>query len=302
MKAAALFAYALICVTVVTAFAGDSNEPPVPPGTDPGGVAVAIIETGVDYTLPLIAERLARDGEGEIIGWDFNDNDRQPYKIKDDLEDMDYSHRGTAMTRIVLKRAPRARIEPVSIATDDDRSVRRALAFVSQTPAKVAVLALKLSTASLWAAVRDEMQRAPQQFLLVVAAGEDEGDKDRIKEHLAPSLTGLDNVIVVTACDHNGHVLTTADNAATNADIAVNTEAFSAELLSAGTFSFKPEASVGAAEIGAMAVRLLSKDEDLKPSELKAAILSQAKPLAAGSTNLARSGYIAEPWRHFSGQ
>lgn len=54
-------------------------KPRVPPGLDPGGVAVAIIGSGIDYTRPEIAARLARDGEGEIIGWDFVDNDRRPY-------------------------------------------------------------------------------------------------------------------------------------------------------------------------------------------------------------------------------
>ena len=57
-----------------------AEKPRVPPGRDPGGVAVAIIGSGIDYTRPEIAARLARDGEGEIIGWDFLDNDRRPYE------------------------------------------------------------------------------------------------------------------------------------------------------------------------------------------------------------------------------
>lgn len=276
-----------------------AGDPPVPPGTDPGGVAVAIIETGVDYTLPVIAEHLARDGEGEIIGWDFIDNDRLPFKATDDLEEMDYSHRGTAMARIVLKRALSARIAPVRIVTDDEGLIQKSVAFVARTPVKVAALALKQSSAALWAALRDGIILAKPKYLLVVAAGEDDFDKDRIKEHLAPPLDRLDNVIVVTACDHNGHELTTAEGAATNADVAVNTEAFSAELLTADTFSFKPEASVAAAEVAAIAARLLAKDPDLKASELKTAILSLAKPFPGGRAGLAKAGFIAEPWRHF---
>lgn len=71
----------LLCIaTSFTAFAQKpAGKPRVPPGVDPGGVAVAIIGNGVDYTRPEIAARLARDGEGEIIGWDFVDNDRRPY-------------------------------------------------------------------------------------------------------------------------------------------------------------------------------------------------------------------------------
>jgi len=277
----------------------ETKKPPVPAGTDPGGFAVAVIETGIDYTITSVAERLARDGEGEIVGWDFIDNDRRPYKRTDDLEDMHYTHRGTAMARMVVKRAARARIAPVAIATDDEVQVRQAIAFVDHTPAKVAVMALGRSAAALWSALRDGMEQSRSGFLLVVAAGEDEGDRSRIKEHLAPKLDDLDNVIVVTACDHGGHVLTTAADAVTNADVAVNTEAFSAELLSADSFSYKPEASIAAAEIAAMAVRLLTQDSSLSAAQLKTAILAKTKPLPEASSGLAKAGYIAEPWQQF---
>ncbi len=56
-----------------------AEKPRVPPGVDPGGVAIAIIGNGIDYTRPAFASRLARDGEGEIVGWDFVDNDRRPF-------------------------------------------------------------------------------------------------------------------------------------------------------------------------------------------------------------------------------
>ena len=53
---------------------------PVPlPGADPGGVMVAIIGPGVDYTRAGLSDRLARDGEGEIIGFDLVDRDRRPF-------------------------------------------------------------------------------------------------------------------------------------------------------------------------------------------------------------------------------
>ncbi len=77
-----------LAAAVVVALAATSasaqkaaDKPRVPPGVDPGGVAVAIIGGGIDYTRPEIAARLARDGEGEIVGWDFIDNDRRPFAV-----------------------------------------------------------------------------------------------------------------------------------------------------------------------------------------------------------------------------
>lgn len=289
----------LLSLVASMAVASDRSKPPVPPGNDPGGVAVAILETGADYTMPAIANYLARDGEGEIIGWDVTDNDRRPYKSADDLEEVGYMHRGTAMARTVLKRAKSSRLELIRLDTSDDNEVRKALSFVAQTPAKIVVLALQSSKASLWATVRDAMQSDNAKFLLIAAAGEGETDHARIKEHFAPSLDQLDNVVVVTACDSNGNALTTADGAPTNADVAVNTEAFTAELLNADMFQFKPEASIAAAEIAAFAARLTAKDPRLTPAEIKLAIVSAAKPYAAGDFALAKSGWIAEPWKHF---
>ena len=81
IKPAALIPLAVTLFALIAqAFAQSPKEKPrVPPGVDPGGVAVAIIGSGIDYTRPEIAARLARDGEGEIIGWDFVDNDRRPF-------------------------------------------------------------------------------------------------------------------------------------------------------------------------------------------------------------------------------
>ena len=69
--------------TVRIAFAQKpADKPRVPPGVDPGGVAVAIIGSGINYTRSRDrGKRLARDGEGEIIGWDFVDNDQEAVPV-----------------------------------------------------------------------------------------------------------------------------------------------------------------------------------------------------------------------------
>jgi hypothetical protein len=61
------------------AVAQGTRDPAPMPGLDPGGVMVALIGRGVDYTRPGMANRLARDGEGEIIGFDLIDRDRRPF-------------------------------------------------------------------------------------------------------------------------------------------------------------------------------------------------------------------------------
>ena len=56
-----------------------TKKPPLPPGRDPGGIAIALLTTGIDCTLPHIARGLGRDGEGELIGFDLADGDNRPF-------------------------------------------------------------------------------------------------------------------------------------------------------------------------------------------------------------------------------
>ncbi len=111
-----------------TVAAGSVRKPRLPPGRDPGGVAVAIIGGGVDYADPVIAPRLARDGEGDLIGWDFIDNDNRPFALGEN---------GTATLRALIDRAPSARFIPIRVPRDDGPERLRALGFALQTPARV---------------------------------------------------------------------------------------------------------------------------------------------------------------------
>jgi hypothetical protein len=271
----------------------------VPPGIDPGGIAVAIIASGIDYTQPFIAARLARDGEGELIGWDLVDNDRRPFEEHDGLEKANTAGRGTAMPQTLLSRAPDIRIAPFRIDTDDVQSVHKGLALAAMTPAKIVVLDLKSSTAAAWATVREDVIRSGGKYLLVVAADEGGSDAYRIKEHLAPPLDDLDSLLIVTACVRDGGAVAGAPDAPSNAEIAVNVDASASEGLPSYAIADQPPAGLASAEVAAMAVRLLAKNANQTPAQLKTAILAVAKPFADGKAATAKSGWIADPATQF---
>ena len=48
--------------------ASEPLNPAVPSADDPGGITVALIDSGVNYLLPEINRRLARDGAGKLLG------------------------------------------------------------------------------------------------------------------------------------------------------------------------------------------------------------------------------------------
>lgn len=171
----------LILVAPIEALARD---PRVPPGRDPGGIAVAIVSTGIDYTQPQIAARLARDGEGEIIGWDFTDGDALPF-------DTSQSGNGTALASMILAESPVVRLVSVRIDALKPGSFTRALAFIGQTPAQVVLVADGGSSLQDWELIR-EVARHFTKLLIIMPA-------EATRPTLDAGAAGLENVMQVAA-------------------------------------------------------------------------------------------------------
>lgn len=116
-----MLAYAVPAQTI-------SRKPPVPSGAPTRGFAIAFLSGGIDYTRPTVAARLARDGEGEVVGWDVIDNDRRPYGA------------GGPATNLV-EISP-ALVAPFRLDTSSPRSWIEVLRALARTPARVAVVAV----------------------------------------------------------------------------------------------------------------------------------------------------------------
>jgi hypothetical protein len=130
-----------LCLVVSTAGAQDPR-PRVPPGLDPGGVAIALLSTGIDYTLPALAARLARDGEGEIIAWDFEANDNRPFDRSAGQTPPGWGGDGTALATALVA-SPGVRLVAVRIVPGEPLSLARAAMFLSQTPARVVIAPMR---------------------------------------------------------------------------------------------------------------------------------------------------------------
>jgi len=173
-----------------------AKKPPLPPGRDPGGVAIALLTTGIDYTVPDIARRLARDGEGELIGFDLADNDNRPFGDGRVQTPAHWGGDGTALATNILDPTIGARLVPVRVDPRDPASLARAVAFVARTPARVMVVPMWGPSKDDWQPFRQAVEHFPQ-LLFVVAAGDDGRDLDQDPTY--PAAFGLANVLVVTA-------------------------------------------------------------------------------------------------------
>jgi hypothetical protein len=185
--------FAIMAVLLAQPAQARDVKPPLPPGRDPGGLAVALL-SGVDYTLPELAARLARDGEGELIGWDFADDDRRPFERR-------WPAAGASATSLALKIAGAGRrIIPVRIG-EGARGLAQAVAFIARTPAKIAAVPMWANPTPDWPVFGEAAERAPQ-VLFVVAAGDDGRDLDADPAYRVD--LDLPNALLVTAATTDG--------------------------------------------------------------------------------------------------
>jgi hypothetical protein len=168
-----------------------AKKPKLPPGRDPGGVAIAVLSTGIDYTRPELAGRLARDGEGELIGWDFTDNDNRPYAPSPNDTPAGWGGDGT---RIAMRLAAvsNIRLVPIRIAPSKPATFAHAIAFAAKTPARILLVPMGSDQADTWEPFRQAAARHPD-LLIVTAAGGSGGGTS------FPAAFNTDNLLVIAA-------------------------------------------------------------------------------------------------------
>lgn len=151
----------------------------MPPGLDPGGIAIALLGTGVDYTRREIAGRLARDGEGDLIAWDFTDNDTKPYAASSpNTADAAYLANNTTSTSLVV----------VKEATDSPVAIGHMAAFTIRTPARVIVWPDGSPQRPDWPVLFEAADRFKDRLFVVPAPPKTTADQRK-----------YDNVVLVAA-------------------------------------------------------------------------------------------------------
>ena len=158
-RAAAVIVLAMavpVAVPIAAPAPASAADPRAPAGQDPGGTALALIGGGIDYMSARIALRLARDGEGEMIAWDFVDNDQTPYVAPSteaeagagaapsaDRASETVAPEGNRVAEAMLTAYARGRLVPVRVPEGNPQSLARAIAFAVGTPAEIIAIAAR---------------------------------------------------------------------------------------------------------------------------------------------------------------
>jgi hypothetical protein len=238
------------CVNVV--FAAD---PKVPAGRDPGGIAVAIVGGGLDYRRETMASRLARDGEGELIGWDFVDGDRHPFAASGGVD---------RVAGVVLA-ASKARLIPVRVAADSEPQIVQALRLLDETPTRIVVLAAAVAPIA-----RGNLAVASHQLgrmLMVVPA-----------RMVAPIPAAASS-----SADAAGLLVVSASGNDRQADLIVEPGSTSGANRSPSATEAAHPDDLAAARVAALAARLATVGPTLAGPTLRARILALARPRVDGA-------------------
>lgn len=270
---AALLALGLLATTTYAA------DPKVPPGTDPGGIAVAIVGPGIDYTDLEIAARLARDGEGEPIAWDFDDNDRFPFAPAQQRSE---GPSGTDLARRVIKTYKHARLVPIRLSDMSPLNLAKAAALLARTPARIVAMPASGIDRAEWEPFRQAASMMGG-LLIIVAAGEKGALAEKAPQW--PAAFRLDNVAAVAPA-------TAFPDATGPAASEIAAAAVDGWVSAPGVSMFPTlgaRGEIDAAEAVALAAGLAACAQHSKPAAdgkaAKAALLALARP-AAGNPGL----------------
>lgn len=284
-----------MCLSALTATA-QSKDPPVPPGRDSGGIPVAVIGPGLDYTLPHLAQMLARDGEGEITGYDFADEDRRPFEVKGATAEIG---RGTRVAEIVIGEGQAATLIAVRAKMDDAITLTKAIKFAAQSPARIIAIDRAFVT-PIDMEMFTSAARHYREHLFIVMAGDDATNLD-------PAAVGrfddknkiAANLLVVAACDQKGVLSPQSNWGAAVVDVAVDVVSHFVVEEGASLPNDPNLSSVALARVAALAARLLAIEPHIRGAAFKERIvrLATALPEQAGKTT--RAGFIERPQRHF---
>jgi len=176
----------------------NADNPPVPelaPGS--ARVRAALVDSGVNYLLPEIADGLARDRHGKLIAYDFWDMDDRPFDSHP-LANGRIARHGTKTASLFMREAPNASLVAYRYPRPDMTRMRQLVEHAVAHDVRVIGLPLGSNLLDPWNEFATVVQEHPD-ILFIASAGNNGRDIDQ--EPVYPAALDLDNLLVVTSAD-----------------------------------------------------------------------------------------------------
>lgn len=254
-------------------------NPQPPTGRYKECTRLGLLDNGVNYTRKDIADRLAYDRNGRLIGADYWEGDNRPF---------DYGYRagtldpraaifnprrhGSMVASVVIDHSPRTVcIVPVRFAPFSNAEVRNAVGFFAAQNTRV--VSIQVGRREPWPEFLRAIEKHPD-ILFVAAAGNAGRDLNRFKSF--PAAYNARNLLVVAGTDTSERAMWKRSNFGSGiVEIAV-----AAEGVSVKRFDGKPErlsgTSFAAPKVAAFAATVASASPGLSGADLKQRVIGYA--------------------------
>ena len=268
----------------------ETLQAPWPAGVDPGGVRVALVDSGLAYDLSLFRDRLARDAEGTPLGYDYWDLDPWPYDGDVSRGPFLPIRHGTAVASILAREAPDAALVPFRYPRPDMSRMADLVARAAKAGARILAMPLGSRKPEDWHAFARALRE--NDVLAIVSAGNNGRDIDR--EPVYPAALALENIVTVTSADAFGRLAPGANWGAEAVDVMLPAE--NLEIVDfRGASGRASGSSYAVPRLAALAARILARDPGLGAIQLKARILTRATPSPFERKGVVLAGWIPDP-------
>jgi|GEM_PF-432092 len=251
-------------------------------------IAVAVVDSGVDYRSERLATRLHRDGAGVLIGYDYWDDDALPFDSNPARTPFYPQRHGTRIANIIIEESELAAIAPYRYPrTEPDRFVKL-IDHVAANDIRIVNLSMGSKARDVWEKF-EQASRERSNILFVVSAGNDGINID--DQPIYPAAFDLDNILTVTSSLSGGELAEGSNWGSTGVDILVEGE----EILTYGfadRLRMVSGSSYAVARVSALASCLLAANPEQSAIELKEKILALASQPDDPKLAVTRFGYV----------
>ena len=267
-------------------------QAPWPPGKDPGGPRVALVDSGLAYDLDIFSNRLARGPDGDPLGFDFWDNDPWPYDGDVSRNVFQPIRHGSAVASILVREAPSAALIPLRYPRPDMSRMGALVEYAAAAGARIIAMPLGSRKQEDWRTFQSAMQAHPH-VLAIVSAGNDGRNLD--DNPLWPAAFDLNNIVVVTSADAFGRLAPGSSWGRSTVDIMLPAENVpvvdfrGAKVRASGT-------SYAVPRLAALAARILAEAPELTTQALKSRLFARATT-SPYERDVVAEGWIPDPMR-----
>ena len=251
------------------------------------GIKVAIVDTGVNYNLDFIADKISRIDESNLTGYDFEDDDSLPYDIDTGRSVFFPMHHGTSVSSIILREAPMSELVVYRFPRSEMCKFENLIEHISVNKIKIVNLSMGSVNKDDWQCFY-KAAKSNKNILFFVSAGNDGKNIDFDK--IYPASFDLENIIVVTSSDISGNLAQGSNFGSVSVDFLIPGEQIPV-IDHRGVKTNASGSSFAVPRVVAMAIRILSNNPNANILDIKSKLISRA----IRSNEKVKYGWIPDP-------